>query len=144
MALSLDTLRSKIITSLFGRRLGFDVDQFLVGTKQVRQQIHDATSDTTGTNIPNHGFASVESTTDDTWKLTDPVPGCQVTLFTQTTSTGVRTVSPVSAVIVTTAGAAGSTISMSERGAYITLMGVTTGIWKEIARSSSAACIASS
>ncbi len=144
MALSLEALRSKILTSIFGRRLGLDTDGFLIGHKAERRQIHDATSDTTGTTIPNYGFVSVETTTDDTWKLQDPTPGAQVTLYCQSTSTGIRTVSPVAAVIVTTAGAAGSTISMTERGASITLFGVTTGIWMQISRSSSATCIASS
>jgi hypothetical protein len=144
MANSLDTIRNKIVTSIFGRRLGLDVNEFLVGPKGLRPQLHDATSDTTGTNIPNHGLVSVETTTDDTWKLTDPVPGCQVTLFCQTTSTGTRTVSPVAATIITTAGTAGSTISLTGAGASITLTGITTGLWMQTARASSAIAIASS
>ena len=144
MALTLVGLRAQFQTSIFGQRLALDKNDMLMGPKSMRLQIHDATSDTTGTQIPGYGYASVETTTDDSWNLENPIPGNQVTLFTQTTSTGIRTVKSTAALIVTTAGAAGSTLILTERGAFITLLAVTTALWKEINRSSTLCAFASS
>lgn len=144
MALSLDGLRNLIQTSIFGRRVGLDANEFMIGPKGLRGAGTFATSDTTGTAIPNYGFHSVETTTDDTWLLQAPVPGCMVTLYTVSTSTGVRTIQPQSATIVTTIGTAGSTIILTERGAMIQLFGNSTSQWVVTARGSTAAGYASS
>jgi hypothetical protein len=89
---TLDGLRRKIKTSIHGRRLGLDDTGHLAGAKGMRLPITSVTSDTTGTEIPNYGLASVVTTTDDSWVLEDPVEGCQVTLATGSTSTGVHTI----------------------------------------------------
>ena len=129
MATSLETLRDKILTSIHGRRLGIDPDGFLVGPKPVRRQVSNATSGTTGTAIPNNGFHTVSTTTDDTWTLTDPVPGCKVDIGTVSTSTGTHTVSPVAATVVSTNGVAGSGIALNGLGDVISLIGISTSQW---------------
>ncbi len=129
MAFSLDQLRRRILTSIHGRRLGLDHNEFAVGPKGLRVPITDATSDTTGTALPNHGLVSVVTTTDDVWTLTDPLPGCEVTLFTGSSSTGVHAIVPAAATIVSSNGIAGSSISMGGAGASITLAGISTAAW---------------
>jgi len=130
MALSLATIRNGIITSIHGRRLGFDHNDVLVGTKAIKRPITDATSDTTGTALPNTGVVSVATTTDDTWTLTDPIAGCEVTLATGTTSTGTHTITPAAATILTSLGAAGDTITLIGGRASVTLLGLSTSQWK--------------
>lgn len=129
MAITIQGLASKILTSIHGRRLGIDPDGFLVGSKPIRHQVSNATSDTTGTNIPNNGFHTVSTTTNDTWTLTDPVAGCEVTIQTATTSTGNHVVVPADATIVSTNGVAGSSVIMQGVGAGITLRGISTSQW---------------
>ena len=87
MALSLTTIRNSIVTSVYGRRLGLanlvsgDANsEGLIGFASVRQPIADATSDTTGTNITGYGITTVDTTTDDTWLLDNPIAGVSKTL----------------------------------------------------------------
>jgi len=128
MAKSVENHRDDIRTSIHGRRVGLTHDDYLVGFKQAKQVVTNATSDTTGTAIPNHGFHSVITTTDDTWTLTDPTPGCQVSLGTASTSTGTHTITTV-AVIVSTASTGGTNIAMNAMGESCTLVGLSTAVW---------------
>jgi hypothetical protein len=144
MAITLEGMRNAIKTGLFGRRVGLDNNDFLIGIPGTRMPVNAATSDTTGTAIPAYGFCSVDTTTNDGWTLGQPTVGATVTLFCATTSTGVRSIATAPATMTTTAGNAGSTITITERGGFITLMGVSTTQWAEVARSSTAACYASS
>lgn len=138
MAQSLENNRSKIKTSVHGRRLGLDNDELLVGVKDVRRVVTNATSDTTGTAIPNHGFASVVTTTDDTWTLTDPIPGVPVRICTNSTSTGLHTISCAAATINSSNGIAGSAVVMNSAGSYVELVGLTTSVWQLTSRASTA------
>lgn len=141
---SLANLRNAIITSIHGRRLGFDANDMLVGPKAVRQGVTDATSDTTGTALPNHGIVSVVTTTNDTWTLTDPVSGCEVLLKTGSTSTGTHTITCDNAVIHSTNGLEGASVLLSNRGAYAKLMGLSTSAWLLSGRASTAVASVSS
>ncbi len=138
MAQSLADIRAKNITSIHGRRLGMDVDEFLGGQKDIKKVVTNATSDTTGTNLPNHGIASVVTTTDDSWTLTDPVPGVSVLLVTNSTSTGVHTVTCAAATINSTNGVEGAGVLLKSAGAFAMLTGLTTAKWALTARGSTA------
>jgi hypothetical protein len=129
MAYSLNDMRARILTSIHGRRLGLDQDEFLAGSKGCRKALTDATSDTTGTELQNNGFHSVVTTTDDTWTLEDPLPGVSVTLFTGSTSTGTHTIDVSPAVIYSTNGDEGDQVVFNSIGSYATLTGLTTAVW---------------
>lgn len=129
MAFTLGQLKDRIRTSIHGRRLGLDNSDFLVGPKGLRGQVTNATSGTTATEIPNNGIASVITTTDDTWLLEAPVPGCNVKLGTGSSSTGLHTIGLNGATCVSTNGIASSSIVMQGGGAYVELNGLSTGAW---------------
>lgn len=129
MAITLEALRSLALTSIRGRRLGLDHNDYLVGPKDLRKGITNATSDTTGTALLNYGFHTVTTTTNDTWTLASPTPGVPVTLMTGSSSTGTHTITPTNATIVSTNGVAGGSIAMQGAGAHLTLVGLTTGSW---------------
>lgn len=129
MAKSINDHREDIRTSIHGRRVGLTHDDYLVGPKQLKDVVTNATSDTTGTNILNHGFHTVSTTTNDGWVLDDPTPGCRVEIATLTTSTGTHAITPDNATIVSTNGVAGSSISMAALGARISLSGISTSQW---------------
>ncbi len=137
MAFSLEKIRSKILTSIHGRRLGIDPDGFLAGPKPLRKQVTNATSDTTGTNLANHGVHTVVTTTNDVWTLADPVEGVSVKIGTVSTSTGTHAIVPAAATIVSTNGVAGSSISMQGVGAYIEMVGISTAQWLVTSRGGS-------
>ncbi len=127
MAFSLEQLRSLSITNLFGRRLGLDPNGFIVGAKPVREVVTNATTDTTATDIPNHGFHTVSSTTAGGWDVADPVPGCHLTITAISASTNTLTFN--SATIYSTAGIESDTAVMNALGESITLQGVSTSQW---------------
>lgn len=140
----LQALRGEKMVSIHGRKAALDKDDFFIGPKGLRRAITAATSDTTGTAIPNYGIVSVETTTNDTWTLTDPVEGCEVHLTTISTSTGVRTVTCDNATIASTNGIEGASVLLSNRGAYITLAGMSTALWAVTSRASTAVASVSS
>jgi hypothetical protein len=131
------------VTSIHGRRLALDVDDNVLASG-VRLNVTEATSATTGTALPNNGIVSVVTTTNDTWTLTDPVEGCEVTLMTGSTSTGTHTISPAAATILSSVGAAGSAIAMAGGGASVSLIGLSTSLWSMTALASSATVTVSS
>ena len=139
MAISLDTIRNQIRTSVFGRRLGLGQNDTLDGVRGMRLPQVSGTSDTTGTDLPNHGFVSVVTTTDDTWRLNDPYVGAQVTLMTGSSSTGIHSINLKNSVAYSTQGIASSTATLVGMGASLTLVGITTGIWACIGRHGSTA-----
>jgi len=129
MAKSLESHRSDIRTSIHGRRIGLTHDDYLVGQKEFKRAVTNATSDTTGTNIPNYGFHTVVTTTNDTWTLDDPTPDTEVTIATNSTSTGNHVVLPDNATIVSTNGVAGSSMILQGIGACARLIGISTAQW---------------
>ena len=70
MAKSLTELRNSILTSVYGRRLGLDPDEFLVGQKalkMVTQSIGsstNATASNTGTQLLNYGITRMAHATE--------------------------------------------------------------------------------
>ena len=131
------------VTSIHGRRLALDSDDNVLASG-VRLNVTVATSDTTGTALPNHGIVSVETTTNDGWSLTDPNPGSEVTLMTGSTSTGTHTITPAAATILSSIGEAGSAIAMAGGGASVSLVGLSTSLWAMTAIASSATVTVSS
>lgn len=138
MALSLTTLRNSIVTSIFGRRLGIakavssDANsEFLVGLNGMRVPIADATSDTTGTNITGYGITTVNTTTDDTWLLDNPIAGVIKHLVFQSTSTGIRTIyrKDNTFAIQTTGSSTGTTIAAQSGGMALVLQGVSSALY---------------
>ena len=129
MALSLETIRDRIRTSIHGRRLGLDGNDQIAGIKGMTRPVTDATSATTGTALPNYGINSVVTTTDDSWTLTDPYVGAEVTLMTGSSSTGIHTITCAAATIRSTNGIAGANVVLTGMGACVNLVGISTAIW---------------
>lgn len=136
MALTINSIRNKILTSVFGRRLGLDVDGRLIGHVGSLDPITDATSDTTGTNITGYGVTTVDTSTDDTWLLDGPVKGAFKHLYTGSTSTGIRTIKRANAnfAIQSSANSTGTTIVAQGGGLWLTLFGVTTALYSIMSR----------
>lgn len=129
MAQTLDQARKLSRTNIHGRRFGLDHQEFGVGVKDIRKVVTNATSDTTGTALPNHGFVTVVSTTNDTWTLTDPEIGVPVVLMTGSTSTGTHTISCAAATILSSVSSTFGEVVMSGGAQAITLTGLTTALW---------------
>jgi len=127
MAQTLNTIRSRILTSVHGRRLGIDNDEFLVGTKGPRYVVTDATSATTGTNLPNHGVITFDSTTGDTWVIDDPEAGVVAHLVSISTG-GAQVINTNNATFMTSGSSTGGVLTLTGL-AGVTLVGVSTALW---------------
>ena len=132
MAQTLDQARKLSRTNIHGRRLGMDHDEFLVGVKDVRHVVTNATSATTGTALPNHGLVTIDSTTGDTFTLTAPTPGVSVKIVVISTG-GAQVITPVSGTFPTSLGNfAGDTLTMTAGGPglpMVELLGLSTSLW---------------
>jgi len=129
MAQTLDAARKLSRTNVHGRRLGMDHDEFLVGVKDVRRVVTNATSATTGTALPNHGIVTIDSTTGDTYTLTAPEAGCCVKIVVISTG-GAQTITPVSGTFMSSASSTGGTLTMTGGSlASVELIGLSTALW---------------
>ena len=133
MTVNVNTLRNDIVTSIHGRRLGFDKRDQLVGSQGMRLPVVDATSDTTGTNILGYGITHVETSTNDTWLLDAPVVGAFKRILFGSTSTGIHTVMRTdnSFDIVTSANSTSTTIVAQGMG-MLTLFGLTSALYNVV------------
>ena len=154
MAQSLTTLRSKILTSVHGRRLGLDVDETLVGPKGLKVAVQDLTSATTSTVVNNYGNVVVRQTgvgttgTGGVFLLSNPIPGVDVTLnYAQTSqaatagSTGVAFLRPTTAFYIqSTDGSTGVAVLLTQ-GSACTLRGISTDAYMFIRHGTSGAIV---
>jgi len=130
MAQTLAQIRAKTRTSVHGRQLGLDRD-FLGGIKDHRRVVTSVT--TAGTVLPNHGFVVLE-TTKSTQAVTLASPetgvGVSIALITAGTTNGfVITSASTAATFTSSAGIGDTKITMTDVGANVQLMGISTAIW---------------
>src|SRR5690242_17261190 len=91
MAQSLETIRSSLLTSIFGRRLGLTSDEYVGGTKELKLAIEDI-STTVPTTLLAYGITRILTSGSSQGPtqhfLPAPVPGVEKTIIMVTTSTG--------------------------------------------------------
>lgn len=135
MAQSLETLRSKVQTSIHGRRLGIDNAGYIVGAPAFKGVVEDLTT-STGTDVLAYGTARVTATGSSQgpvqYNLAAPVPGVRKVLCMNTTSTGSYQFlsTPNGASIL--AGSDGTTkslVNLLGQGGAVILEALTTAIW---------------
>lgn len=145
---TLEQLRSSILTSIYGRRLGLKSGEFLVGPKDIVKGIQSLTSGSTATEVTNYGITFLDVTTGAAstasslgtteigcaWSMAAPEPGVAKTIQ-KVSSTGGSTMPVVcafgsgvtaynSSFLTTATG-----IMLNAIGQQVTLMGVTTAKW---------------
>jgi hypothetical protein len=144
MAQSLETLKNRIKTSLFGRRLGLDNDDYLVGPPDIKREVTDLTSGSTATAIPARGIVNVTGSSlatsgaGGTFLLSNPVPGVEVTICNLNAdtsaaspgSTAMTFIRPSTAFLIRSSeGTTETTINLAV-GAAVTLVGLSTGYYQ--------------
>lgn len=135
MAYSLQTLRSQKITSIHGRRLALDKDDFIVGPKDIRKQIEDDQS-TAGSSFSPFGVTRILTTGSSQcgiYTLQAPVPGTRKRIVLTSSSTGCQLVKASGSALfygcsVSTIGS--TVINFLGRGAEVTLEAVSSIAWQ--------------
>ncbi len=133
---------SKIITSLFGRRVGLQrmstgesggsrgTQEYLVGPADFRVGI--TTAETTSTNLQPHGLSVLpgsSAASSAVYTIDPPVPGVFKTVFGATDNGPVYLKTANSETIVTSAGSTFTTVKVSSLGGAFQLVGLTTAAW---------------
>ena len=145
MAISLQTLRTAKVTSIHGRRLAIDKDDFVVGPKGLREPVFELTSASTAQTLSNHGLTVINVTSavtsaTNSFFLPNPIPGARITVrsgIRGTTSTDGSTCIMLGR--ASTAFYIESSVDTScvavllAKGNGITLEGITTGYYNAIA-----------
>lgn len=143
MALLSEALRSLIKTSLFGRRIGLDNNDYLVGPLDVRNQIEDVTS-TVPTTVSAYGLTRILTSGSSQGpvqhNLPNPVVGVQKIIGLNTTSTGSYQFLAQSgqSILAASDGTTKALFNMLGQGGVITLEGLTSSIWMVCGVSSTA------
>ena len=153
MAQSLETLRGKNVTPIFGRRLGLQSDETLAGPKDIKLVVQDLTSGSTGTTLNNYGKVVLRisgsiTTATGSFILGTPIPGIDVEIsYAQTSqaatagSTAIALIRPSTAFYIqSTDGSTGVAVLMAQ-GAAITLRGISTDAYMFIRHGTSAAVV---
>lgn len=146
---TLSGLRNQIITSLFGRRLGFtagnssDVSvEYLAGVRGVREQVEGwsaagstIVSTSVATQLSPYGVSVVGATGASGttgYVLSAPVPGVEKRIFCPTSGYAVITLASGNFITTVSTGSNGSThtiITFAGKGNAVTLLGVSTAYY---------------
>ena len=141
-ALSLDTLRRAIRTSIYGSRLGLDTTAdeanvvggslarggMLVGMPGIRLPIQTI-STTVVSSIYASGYVEFSATTGSSYMLKAPIPGCEVIFHQTSTSTIGFIVASSGANFNTTTGSSPNVVNIHGQGASLRLVGLSTALW---------------
>lgn len=134
MAFLLETLRAQRKTSVHGRRLGIDKDDYLVGPKDLRTQVEDEQT-TAATSFSPYGVTRIlttGSTQTGVYTLQAPVVGARKRIFLVSSSTGCQIIRASGSALFygASVSTAGSTcINLLKAGANVTLEAVSTLAW---------------
>lgn len=145
---SLNGLRSKILTSLFGRRAGLawgnssdNNSEYLVGIRAVAEQVEgvsSAGSTIVSTAVTNNlspfgislvGATAASATT--AYQLAAPVPGVRKVLFNPTTGSVTFLTTAAGGFICSTASVTSThgSVTLTGKGVAAELIGITTALW---------------
>lgn len=142
MAKLLETFRNSIIDSIKGRKIGLDVAGYLVGVPDVALHVEDFTTTAAASASP-YGITNVLTTGSSQlsqYTLQAPVVGVTKFIVLQSTSTGHQQflLSGGALVLGGSLTTAGSTMfALIRQNANITLVGLTTAIWRVMNQQSS-------
>ena len=146
---TLEQLRSSILTSVYGRRLGLKYGDFLVGPKALVRPIQQTlTSGTTATGVTNYGITGLDATTGAastassvgstelgcTWVMDAPEPGVEKVLY-KASATGGSTMpvivefGPGVTAFDSSFGSTYTGALMNAVGQFIRVIGLSTGKW---------------
>ena len=142
----LEELRSQVLDSIKGRKLGLDANNYLVGALAFRNPILGSTgggstvlSSATASLVP-YGVSMVGSSGTSaatSYTLQMPIPGVKKTLFVPTTGYAVVTVTTdatgagAGAFLCSTASVTSTyqIITFTGKGNFVELIGLTTALW---------------
>lgn len=132
---TLEGIRSRIITSIFGRRLGLDSNDFLVGCKDNIVPIETISSTAAGQTLAAYGASIISATNASTdsalaMTLAAPIPGVEKFLVQTSSSTaGYAITAAGGAQFVSSGSSANVTLTSLGANQSMTLVGLSTAVY---------------
>lgn len=140
MAMLRETLRSLGLTSVFGRRLALDPNDYLVGPSDLRRQVEDLT--TVATTVAGYGLSQVLATGSSQgpvqYTLPAPVSGVQKRLLLNTTSTAsyqFLSTAAGASILAASDGTTKGVVNLIGQGGSVTLEAISTARWAVVGAS---------
>lgn len=126
---TLEGIRSSVMDSIKGRKLGIDPTGLLVGQAGVRAPITALTSLSSGATLAAYGLSTIFSASAGIpFLLAAPIPGVEKELLSISSGGGVVTLA--SGNFQTTAGSTTTSVTFSgANGGYVRLMGISTAVY---------------
>ena len=138
MAQSLETLRGKNVTPIFGRRLGLQFDETLAGPKELKLAIEDITS-TVPTTALAYGVTRVRTSGSSQGPtqhfLPAPIEGVRKYIAMNTTSTGSQqflSTANGASILAASDGTTKGVLNFRGPGGSVQMLGLTSAIWAVI------------
>lgn len=145
MAQSIETIRSALLTTIFGRRMGLDAAGYLGGVLSVKEAVEDIQT-TVPTTLLAYGISRVltsgSSQGPTQHNLPAPVPGVTKRILLNSTSTGSQQFLSTpngGSIFLATAGTTAGVVNLVGPGGGVTLVGLSTSVWGVMAVSGSTA-----
>lgn len=130
MTQSNEQLRSGIKTSIFGRRVGLDNNDYLQGPLSPKYATQTLTSASTATAILPYGYTALSSSNGATFAMAAPVEGVDKRIFDSSTASGSVVVQlPTGVTFITTAGSSFNQATFSGIGQTADLFGQSTSAY---------------
>ena len=128
---SLEGLRSQVLDSIKGRKIGLDGNGYLVGPAAYRVPVTAITSaDLGGNNIPAYGQVTLQSASaGSTYAMDPPIPGVGVTLTNISTGGFAITLESGTIIQATASDITTITFTASSSGQGIRLIGLSTALF---------------
>jgi hypothetical protein len=120
--------RSRMLTSIWGARIGLDIDNMLVGPPDIKKGV--STLGTTAASVEAHGITQLTAAAASTYILDTPIPGVQKLLVQVGVGSSHNIITGTSNIkIVSTLGSSQQRVCLQTTGDWVKLMGVTTAQW---------------
>jgi hypothetical protein len=100
-----------------------------MGVLGTRKVVTNATSASTGTQLPNHGHITITSSSAKTWEIADPEAGCEVSITVISSAIPDITITPANATFVSSGSSTGASLIMQGGGTSVTLIGISTSVY---------------
>ncbi len=138
---TLQGIRDRIKTSLYGRRLGLDNTECIVGANDIIKPVETISSTAASQTLSSYGASLITATNASTnaaltFNLPAPIPGVQKVISQLSTSTAGYAVVLASGVFVTSGSSALTTFTFTASNQHLNLFGQSTGAYMVLSQQS--------
>ena len=120
--------RSRMVTNIWGARLGLDRDNMLVGPPDLKRGV--TTLGSTAVNVEAHGITVLSAAAASTYVLDAPLAGIIKTFVQSGVGSSHNLITGTSNIkIISTLGSSQQRVNLQSTGDFVRLQGISTAAW---------------